>query len=80
MFVQRISKAVCSFSPSQIYLQLHSNGILPQKSQLRSWASGISCKEEILTFYHSAVGGVSHGLFLTLFHPHVAQECILEVQ
>lgn len=27
----------------------------------------------------SAVGGVSHGLLLTLFHPYVAQECILEV-
>lgn len=46
-----------------------------------SVASSSSVKINILHFfYHSAVWGVSHGLFLTLFHPHVAQECFLEVQ
>lgn len=37
-------------------------------------------KKVKITFQHCAVWGVSHGLFLTLFHPHVAQECIPEAQ
>lgn len=64
---------MCSFSPLHEYLQLAYIGIL--------LCFQLSCKKTtVLTFYHSAVWGVSHGLFLTLFHPHIAQECILEVQ
>lgn len=55
-----------------------------KKSQLISWDSSSSLVKRNISlfffFHHSAVGGVSHGLFLTVFHPHVAQECILEVQ
>lgn len=82
MFVQQIGDAMCSFSHSHEYLQLAYNGIwLKKKERTDRLGFKLSCKKEtFLTFYHCAVWGVSHGLFLTLFHPHVAQECILEVQ
>lgn len=44
------------------------------------WKEEEEKKKNFLTFKYCTVWGVSHGLFLTLFHPHVAQECILEVQ
>lgn len=70
MVVQQIGNATCSFSHSHEYLRLASNGIFE-----------LSCKKKHFSlFHHCAVWGVSHGLFLTLFHPHVAQECILVVQ
>lgn len=43
-----------------------------------NWQAGLG-KKKRFSFFFPAVGGVSHGLLLTLFHPYVAQECILEV-
>lgn len=91
MFVQQIGNVMCSFSRSPGYLQLASNGISPREKepsdQRRFKLSHTEEKRDIFfllfffpTFYRCAVWGVSHGLFLTLFHPRVAQECILEVQ
>lgn len=79
---------MCSLNLSHEYLQLPSNGVLPhthtqthKKEQSDQPDLDPSRKRYISHFFHIVLSGEFHmGCFLTLFHPHVAQECILEVQ